>query len=150
MRYNLSLSCEVSGGGGVFVWAGEDDLTWQCNVMYVVLALLRHQVTVCHQHATCIASPLIVRLKLWVLLKEAEVRGSRQMDCASAAAPFPWEDTAHWCAGYVSGRAAGRPGWTGWATEPSHTTGTPGQKTKSSSQSQIVYVCGRIEKNNSM
>lgn len=65
-----------------------------------------------------------VRLKRWVLLEEG--MGSRfQTDCVRAAAPSLGGDTACWCAGCESGRAAGKPGWTEPATEPSHTTETP-------------------------
>lgn len=67
---------------------------------------------------------LWVRLRGWVSQEEA--RESRcLMDCFPAASPSPGADRAHWCAGCESGRAAGKPGWSEPATEPSQATATP-------------------------
>lgn len=75
-------------------------------------------------HVISLPHALSVRLRGWVLLEEA--RGRRcQTDCVPAAAPSLGGDTARWCAGCESGRAAGRPGWTEPATEQSRTTETP-------------------------
>lgn len=65
-----------------------------------------------------------VRLEQSVSLEEG--RGSRCLKgCVPAAAPSLGGDTACWCAGCESGRAAGKPGRTEQTTEPSHTTETP-------------------------
>lgn len=67
---------------------------------------------------------LWVRLRGWVSQEEA--RESRcLMDCFPAASPSPGADRARWCAGCESGRAAGKPGWSEPATEPSQATATP-------------------------